>query len=167
MNTTITLRELNYSSITDLEPLVRWHNDLAIINRICRFPTRKSCENILSVVNLEQEGPMLFMGNQKKLVVVNNEGIGHRTLELDSQKRMTTKPNTGGISLAIGNRSYLRQKIGIRVVKRLENLARAAGAKRAGVAIFEQDTGSQKLFTSLGYVDFSRQQNYSWWDGRC
>ena len=100
-------------------------------------------------------------------MLVNNEAIGLGTLELDSQKRMTKEPNTAWISLVIGNRRYLRQGIGTKVVKHLENLARAAGAKRAEVAIFEHNTGSLKMFTKLGYIEFSRQQNHTWWDGRC
>ena len=167
MNTAITFRELNYNSITELELLVQWHNDPAIKYRICRFPTLESCENSLSVASFKQEALLLSAGTQKKLVLVNNEAIGLGTLELDPQKRMTKESNTAWISLVIGNRRYLRQGIGTRVVKHLEVLAKAAGAKRAEVAIFEHNIGSLKMFTKLGYIEFSRQQNHTWWDGRC
>ena len=167
MNTTITFRELNYNCITELELLVQWHNDPAIKYRICRFPTRESCENNITVGSFEQEGLLLCAGTQKILEIIDNEPIGLGTLEMDPQKLMTKEPNTAWISVVIGNKRYLRQGIGTRVVKHLEGLARAAGAKRAEIGIFEHNTGSLQMFSKLGYVEFSRQQKHTWWDGRC
>ena len=87
--------------------------------------------------------------------------------ELDPQKLMTKEPKTAWISVVIGNRRYLRKGVGTKVVKHLEDQARAAGAKRAEVGIFEHNTGSLRMFLKLGHVEFSRQQNRTWWDGRC
>lgn len=45
-----------------------------------------------------------------------------------------------------------------------EELAKEKNCKRVEIGVFEFNTVARKLYESMGYVEFTRTPNFTWWD---
>jgi len=100
------------------------------------------------------------------LVLVEGVAIGEASYEIDSDKLLSTAPQTAWLALVIGEERLRGCGLGARIAAHLEALAAKAGARHCEVGVFAYNSRALSFFVGLGYEEFLRRPDRAWWDGR-
>ena len=164
----ITFEDIESRSIESCTILANWFNDPNTKHLYSRFPDAASFERSFTTEYFQKSFQSLPTETLHRQLFILKDGrpIGHALLEIDPPKLMTKTPNTAWIALLIADTAHRGQGLGKQGVQALEAMAKDAGAKRIEISIFEYNRRSLTFFTTLGYQEFARRKDWTYWDGR-
>ena len=99
------------------------------------------------------------------MVLEKGSPVCFLTAQLDPLQLLKKVPGTFWPSFLVGESSARGRGIGKQSMIWCEELAKEMNCKRVEIGVFEFNTVAQKLYESMGYVEFARTQNFTWWDG--
>lgn len=164
----ISYRDVDYSDAQDRSRLVRWYNDPEIKHLYSLFTNEEGFGVSFTSEYFERVGrnPPTQGPHRTLMILVDGVAVGEAKFEMDAPKLLTKAPHTAWLALVIGEAEWRGRGLGGLVVQHLENLARETGAQRVEVGIFEYNGPSLRFFQRRGYVEFARQSNRVWWNGK-
>lgn len=92
--------------------------------------------------------------------------VGFYSLQMNPPQAMKKEVPTAWLGLTIGERSHWGRGIATSAMTHFESSARTLGAQRIELGTFEFNHRSQKFYSKLGYLEFSRLKNFTFHDGR-
>lgn len=156
-------RDIDVDDAEDVDALVRWANDSAIRHLFLRFASeeqyRRPLEHDFARERLRQS---LAEGRLLHLIEWHGQIVGEVSLDLEA----TQAPGFAWLGIVIGEESARGRGIGRKAMLHIEAMARARGATRAQIGVFEFNERARKLYRSLGYRELSSTPNITWWKGR-
>lgn len=166
--------EIALSSLTpDMEEAIRklliWENDESI--RHLHLVTRSEEEfKSLKVTNDELLEHVRKVPESDKAffwcIFYQNEPVGLLTAQLDPRQLLRQIPGTFWPSILIGEAAARGKGVGRQAMIWCEELARELGCSRIELGVFEFNHVARKLYESLGYVEFARIPDFTWWNGK-
>lgn len=160
----ISFTPVDYSNIEHCEYICHWHNDSSI--------------NYLTTPNIK-EGPIPLRSPNDFLltkdscyddlysffIVCNGEFIGEISIEVDPKQLAKKIPDSGWLSILIGNNRYRNSGIGTIAMQFIEDFADKIGLKRIELGVFEFNTNAINFYTKLGYTKFKSVKNLTFYNG--
>jgi len=162
----LSFREIDLSTETDCERIVRWMNDREIRHLFMKFPDERSTRIVVSSTGLLRHFRSVSDTERTEMIILDRRSIGFCSVEIDPPKKRFPNVKTAWLDLVIGEKTARGKGFGRRVLQHLESGARTMGARFAEVGVFEFNEIAYDLYSSTGYIEFERLPNATWWDGR-
>ena len=100
------------------------------------------------------------------LIYLQGQSIGEMDYQVDPPHLYKQEPGSAWIGILIGEESGRGRGIGSLAMQYLEQQIRVPGLKRIELGVFEFNTNAIKLYQKLGYQEFARIADFTYWDGR-
>jgi RimJ/RimL family protein N-acetyltransferase len=154
---------------TAISKLLIWENDESI--RHLHLVTRSEEEfkglkvtydELLENVRKVHESEKAFFW----CIFYQNEPVGLLTAQIDPRQLLRQIPGTFWPSILIGEAAVRGKGVGRQAMIWCEELAREMSCGRIELGVFEFNEVARKLYASLGYVEFARIPDFTWWNGK-
>ncbi len=151
-----------------IKTLLEWENDESI--RHLHLVTRSEEE----FKNLHQTYEELLERIEKVynsenqffwMVLEKGSPVCFLTAQIDPRHLLRQVPGTFWPSILIGEKSARGRGIGKQAMIWCEELALEMNCKRIEIGVFEFNGAARKLYESMGYVEFAKTPEFTWWDG--
>jgi RimJ/RimL family protein N-acetyltransferase len=100
------------------------------------------------------------------LIYLQGRLIGEMDYQVDPGHLFRKERGTAWIGIIIGEDAGRGRGIGSLAMQYLEEQIRALGLKRIELGVFEFNTNAIKLYQKLGYQEFARIADFTYWEGR-
>lgn len=91
--------------------------------------------------------------------------IGEVSITVDPEHLARKVPNTGWISILIGESSYRKKGYGTKLMAYIEKTARDLGLERIELGVFDFNSNAINFYQKLGYVPFHEFKDFTYWNG--
>ena len=160
----IEFRKLIEPTTETAEAFERWENDPTLIPLI--RPNRDlaalDVRETVTIKDLEER----LEHNQIYLIYLDGELIGSMDYQIDPRHLYKKEPGTAWIGIVIGEESGRGKGVGVPAIEYLEEQIKAQGLKRIELGVFEFNTNAIRLYQKLGYQEFARINDFTYWDGK-
>ena len=151
----------------ELEALVRWENDPAIRHLHVRSTDEEDAGRLATVEGLRESLERAReRGRLNWSIELDGELVGEVSAEVDPPWLHGREPGSAMLGLCIGEASARGRGLGRAAMEHVEAELRARGCPRLEVGVFEFNAVARRLYASLGYREFARLPDFTWWDGR-
>jgi RimJ/RimL family protein N-acetyltransferase len=142
----------------------KWETDPALVPLIRPNKDREALEarESVSVNELEER----LEHDHIYLIYLKGRLIGEMDYQVDPRHLYKKEAGTAWIGIVIGEASARGQGVGARAMQFLEEQIREQGLRRIELGVFEFNTPAIRLYQKLGYQEFARLSNFTYWDGR-
>jgi RimJ/RimL family protein N-acetyltransferase len=142
----------------------KWENDPTLIHLIHPNQDRRALETrkIVTVKTLQGQ----LEHHHTYLIYLQGRLIGEMDYQVDPGHLYRKESGTAWIGILIGEEAGRGRGIGSLALQYLEEQIRAQGWKRIELGVFEFNTKAIKLYQKLGYREFARIPNFTYWAGR-
>jgi RimJ/RimL family protein N-acetyltransferase len=147
-----------------LEALNRWENDPALIPfmHICQSEEDVQKQTQVTLDDLKER----LEHDQTWLIHLDGQLIGEMGFQVDPRHLYKKVPGTAWIGITIGEELGRGKGIGFQALQYLEEQIEQQGLKRIELGVFEFNTNAIKLYQKLGYREFARIDDFTYWQGR-
>ena len=160
----IEFRKLTEPTTETAEAFERWENDPALIPFI--RPNRDLAaldgRETVTIKDLQER----LEHNQIFLIYLDRQLIGSMDYQIDPRHLYKKEPGTAWIGIVIGEESGRGKGVGVPAIEYLEEQIKAQGLKRIELGVFEFNTNAIRLYQKLGYQEFARIKDFTYWDGK-
>ena len=142
----------------------KWENDPALIPFIRPNKDREALElrEPVSVKDLDQR----LEHNHIYLIYLDGQLIGEMDYQIDPKHLYKKEPGTAWIGIMIGEENGRGKGIGVPAMQFLEEEIQEQGLKHIELGVFEFNTNALRLYQKLGYKEFARIDNFTYWQDR-
>jgi RimJ/RimL family protein N-acetyltransferase len=153
---------------SDVEAMVRWSNDSEIRHLFRRFKDERDYAQELRAAPVQARLAQVLSSGSKLVYIIelDGEAVGEVSCELDAPHLHHPVANTAWIGLVIGEAHARGRGLGEKAMRHIEARARERGAERAEVGVFEFNERAIALYSKLGYREFARIDEFTWWKGK-
>jgi RimJ/RimL family protein N-acetyltransferase len=160
----IEIRELTSPTQEIAQSFEKWENDPRLVHLIRRNQDRETLETAKHItVNYLQER---IKYHHVFLIYLQGRLIGEMDYQVDPRYLYKQESGTAWIGILIGDDAGRGRGIGSLAMQYLEDHIRTQGLKRIELGVFEFNTNAIKLYQKLGYQEFARIADFTYWDGR-
>lgn len=152
-----------------IRTLVIWENDESIrhLHLVTRseeefFGLKVTFNELLENVRKVHDSDKAFFWS----IFYRNQPVGLLTAQIDPKQLLRHIPGTFWPSILIGEAAARGKGIGRQAMIWCEELAREHTCSRIELGVFEFNEVARKLYESLGYVEFARTPDFTWWNGK-
>jgi RimJ/RimL family protein N-acetyltransferase len=160
----IEIRELTEPTPEIAHYFEKWENDPGLVHLIrpnqdvAAILTRRP----VTVKNLEDR----LQTHRFYLIYLQGQLIGEMDYQVDPGHLYRKESGTAWVGIVIGEEAGRGRGVGSLAMQYLEGEIRAQGLKRIELGVFEFNPNAIKLYQKLGYQEFARIPNFTYWDGR-
>lgn len=142
----------------------KWENDPALIplSRPNQNQADLDRREDVTVEDLERR----IRNTQLYLIYLNDQLIGEMDLQIDPPHLYRKEAPTAWIGIVIGEDSARGKGIGYQAIQFLENEIKEQGFSRIELGVFEFNANAIKLYQKLGYKEFARIADFTFWNGK-
>jgi RimJ/RimL family protein N-acetyltransferase len=160
----IEFRKLTEPTTETAEAFERWENDPALIPfiRPNRDLAALGVRETVTLKDLEQR----LEHNQIFLIYLDGRLIGSMDYQIDPRHLYKKEPGTAWIGIVIGEESGRGKGVGVPAIEYLEQQIKTQGLKRIELGVFEFNAKAIRLYQKLGYQEFARINEFTYWDGK-
>ena len=171
------MQHLAHVEIVELKPamkqwverLVAWENDISIRHLIS--PSKSEDEFSSTVVSQKDIIQRIeSFGNCDSTflwgLLADNEPVGTMSSAIDVPIIHAPYPGTIWPGLVIGEAGSRRRGVGRQAMSWLEKFALEKGCRRIELGVFEYNEPSRALCAAMGYSEFARIPEFTWWKGK-
>lgn len=160
----IEFRELTEPTLEIAQSFEKWENDPRLIHLIRpnQDVTALQTRRPVTVKKLEER----LQTHRFYLIYLQGQPIGAGDYRVDPWYLHKQEPGTAWIGILIGEEVGRGRGIGSLAMQYLEDQIRAQGLKRIELGVFEFNTHAIQLYRKLGYQEFARIENFTYWNGR-
>ena len=162
----ITYRNIDFGSDADCTLLAKWANDPEIRHLATLYNDQASFATLASLERFKEREKNPNKNRTDIMILLNEIPIGEMSFELYPESDSNPVLSVAWLSIVIGEAHARGKCLGRIAMTHLENLARAAGATRAELGVFEFKERAQALYHRLGYTEFKRIPNFTFWNGK-
>jgi len=163
----LAFRPIDPNQTADVEAIARWSNDDTIRHLFRRF--RDAADYQIAI----EPGPLrrrlhkiLDEGKLVHLIELDGEVVGEVSCEIDGPHLHAPVPGSAWIGVVIGESRARGCGVGRLAMQHVEDQARERGAHRAEIGVFEFNERARSLYARIGYQEFARIDEFTWWKGR-
>lgn len=163
------IAELKVEMEAEIALLLEWENDISI--RHLQFVSRS--EEEFNNLRITRESLVKRLNHFKEtgkgflwLIYYLGRPVGLLTAQIDAQPLLRKIPGTFWPSIVIGDSGARGKGLGKQAMKWCEELARENKCQRIEIGVFEFNKVAFNLYKSLGYREFARTENFTWWNGK-
>jgi RimJ/RimL family protein N-acetyltransferase len=160
----IEFRELTEPTPEIAQSFEKWENDPTLVHLIRPNQDRDALEARKSITVKSLQGQLEH--HHTYLIYLQGRLIGEMDYQVDPGHLYRKESGTAWIGILIGEEPGRGRGIGSLALQYLESQIRAHGLKRIELGVFEFNTNAMKLYQKLGYQEFARIPNFTYWDGR-
>jgi RimJ/RimL family protein N-acetyltransferase len=142
----------------------KWENDPALVHLIRPNRDREALERRESVTVKDLEERLAH--DRFYLVYLQGQLVGEMDYQVDPRHLFRKESGTAWIGIVIGEESGRGRGIGLLAMQFLEDQIRSQGLKRIELGVFEFNMNAIQLYQKLGYQEFARINDFTYWDGR-
>ena len=161
--------DIEFSELTEPTPEIaksfeKWENDPRLVHLIRPNRDRKALEarEPVTVKDLEER----LQHHRFYLIHLQGKLIGEMDYQVDPRHLYKKEAGTAWIGIVIGEDAGRGRGIGSLAMQYLEEQIRAQGLKRIELGVFEFNTNAIHLYQKLGYREFARIADFTFWDGK-
>jgi RimJ/RimL family protein N-acetyltransferase len=163
------ISELKVEMEKEISLLLEWENDISI--RHLQFVNRSeeefkkhriTRENILKRLNRFNDSGKGFLW----VVFYLERPVGLLTAQIDPEPLLRKIPGTFWPSIVIGDPAARGKGVAKQAMKWCEEFALENGCGRIEIGVFEFNMVAFNLYKSLGYREFARTEDFTWWNGK-
>ncbi len=160
----IEFRELTEPTPEIAQSFEKWENDPRLVHLIRPNQDHEALEarEAVTVNDLIER----LKHHHFYLIYLAGQLIGEMDYQVDPRHLYRKESGTAWIGIVIGEEAGRGRGIGPLAMQYLEDQIRAQGLKRIELGVFEFNTNAIKLYQKLGYQEFARIENFTYWDGR-
>jgi RimJ/RimL family protein N-acetyltransferase len=160
----IEFKKLTEPSTHTASAFERWENDPALIALIRPNQDQAALDvrETVTVKDLEER----LEHNQIYLIYQDGQLIGSMDFQIDPRHVLKKEAGTAWIGIVIGEEAGRGKGIGVPAIQYLEGQIKAQGLKRIELGVFEFNTHALRLYQKLGYREFARIDDFTYWDGK-
>ncbi|WP_270180702.1 GNAT family N-acetyltransferase [Alkalihalobacillus sp. CinArs1] len=142
----------------------RWENDRSLVPLIRPNKNIKELETRrkITMIDLTERLNHLHI----YLIYYNDVLVGEMNYMVDPNHLLKKVRKTAWIGITIGEDEARGHGVGYEAMNFLEEEIKKAGLKRIELGVFEFNTRAQQLYKRLGYKEFGRLDDFTYWDGR-
>ena len=144
--------------------LHRWQNDPALVPFIRPNKTKEDLAKIrpITVDWLHQR----MKTHHIYLMYRHGQLVGEMNFQVDPEHLHKQVPGTAWIGIIIGEPEARGIGLGYQAMRYLEGRIEAEGLKRIELGVFEFNEAALTLYRKLGYREFARIEDFTYWQGR-
>jgi RimJ/RimL family protein N-acetyltransferase len=160
----LTYTKLIETTTQYLEALNRWENDPVLIPfmRVCQSEEDLRKRTSITPEELEQR----LEHDHTWLIHLDGQLIGEMGYQVDPKHLYKKMPGTAWIGITIGEESGRGRGIGYLALQYLEGQIKEQGLQRIELGVFEFNKQAFRLYQKLGYREFARIDDFTYWKGR-
>ncbi len=162
----ITYRNIDFGSAADCALLAKWANDPEIRHLATLYKDEASFATLASPDRFKERAKDPNKNRTDVMILLNDIPVGEMSFELYPESDSNPVLSVAWFSIVIGAAHARGKGLGGMAMTYLENLARATGATRAELGVFEFNERAQALYRRLGYREFKRIPNFTFWNGK-
>lgn len=104
----------------------------------------------------------------QRVYLISLEGrlIGEMSYQIDPGHLLKKVPGTAWIGISIGEAQGRGRGVGRQALRYLEHEIAAEGLRRIELGVFAFNLPALALYTRLGYQEFGRVDDFTYWQGR-
>lgn len=99
------------------------------------------------------------------LIMCDEKEVGYVSVDLDFDHLYSKLPNTGWISICVGESDYRSMGLGESAIKFIENKSRELNCKRIELGVFKFNEKACKFYNRLGYKKIAELENFTFYNG--
>ena len=161
----VSYRTICLGSDADCALLAKWANDRDIRHLSTRHKNEESFNTPAVPEDFRARVHKPKSHRSDIMIVIANNPVGEMSFELYEEPEASGIFSVAWMSIVIGEANARGKGIGKIAMTHLENLARAAGATRAELGVFEFNERALALYRKLGYQEFKRIPDFTYWNG--
>ena len=100
------------------------------------------------------------------MIGLEDHVVGEVSLQIDPTHKITPLPQTGWISIVIGEPQQHRSGLGTQALKLLEERAKTLGCRRIELGTFEFNQSAHRFYVKNGYQEVTRLPDFVYWNDR-
>jgi RimJ/RimL family protein N-acetyltransferase len=162
----VTYRAIDFGSDTDCTLLTKWANDPDIRHLSTWHKDEVSFNTPASLEQFKERVHKPKPHRSDIMIILNDVPVGEMSFELYEEPEGSGIFSVAWMSIVIGEANARGKGIGKIAMTHLENLARTAGATRAELGVFEFNERALALYRRLGYREFKRIPDFTFWNGK-
>lgn len=163
----VSFRLFDFQSEADCSLMSKWENDPAIKHLFCFFADKESSLRILTADDIRIRGERSAKKRQRTwMILLDSQPVGEMNLCVDGPNSISGQPGTAWIGIVIGEAAARGCGVGQRAMQYLEEQARAHGAKRIELGVFEFNSAAIQFYEKLEYIEFTRIAEFAFWKNR-
>jgi RimJ/RimL family protein N-acetyltransferase len=147
-----------------VEHLNRWENDPILIPFIRPNQTKEDIERKITITPEDLEKRLEYAPTY--LIYLQDQLIGVIDYQINPKVLYKEKPGTAWIGIIIGEEIGRGKGIGYLAMQFLEEQIKLQGLKRIELGVFEFNKNAIKLYKKLGYKEFARLNDFTYWQGK-
>lgn len=160
----ITFVKLTVPTPEIAEAFNRWENDPTLIPFIRPNPTKADLEKRETVT--VEELVKRLEHNHINLIYEQGKLIGEMDYQIDPKHLYKKETGTAWIGINLGEASARGKGVGTLAMRYLEEQIIAHGLQRIELGVFEFNIAAHKLYQKLGYQEFARINDFTFWQGK-
>jgi RimJ/RimL family protein N-acetyltransferase len=142
----------------------KWENDPGLIPLIRPNRNADALEARETVTARDLEERLVH--NYIYLIYLDGQLIGEMDYQIDPRHLYKKQIGTAWIGIVIGEQAGRGRGIGVPAIQYLEEQIQEQGLKRIELGVFEFNSPALKLYQKLGYKEFARLPDFTFWQGR-
>ena len=160
----ITFKKLTEPTIEIAKSFEKWENDPALIPLIRPNKDKRALESqeAVSVKDLEER----LEHQHIYLIYSQDQLIGEMDFQVDPKHLYKKEAGTAWIGIIIGEEAARGRGIGASSIQYLEEQIQQHELKRIELGVFEFNIRAVKLYQKLGYREFARINDFTFWQER-
>lgn len=162
----VTYRKVNFGSDDDCTLLAKWANDPEIRHFSTRYQNEASFAAQVSPERFKERLSRARPNRTDLMILLDGEPVGYANYELFPELEESTNLSVAWLAIVLGEARARGKGLGRIVMTHIETLARAAGAVRAEIGVFEFNERALALYRKLGYCEFKQNIEFTYWNGR-
>ena len=142
----------------------KWENDPAVRSFIHPHKDQRELEQrkTISLLDLEHR----LEHNRIYLIYMRGRLIGEMDYQVDPPYLYKQETGTAWIGIVIGEEAGRGKGIGGPALHYLEEQIRQQQLRRIELGVFEFNTPAIRLYQKLGYREFAKIEDFTYWQGR-
>lgn len=162
----ITFRNVDYSSDADCSLLAKWSNDIEIRHFCSPYKDDESFATPTTVASFKERHLKRKQDSTALMVILDGLPAGVVSSELYHEAKVNESSSVAWLSIILGEPHARGRGVGGIVMAHIENIARTAGATKAELGVFEFNERALALYRKLGYREFLRIPDFTYWNGK-
>ena len=160
----VTFQKLTSPDLTVCNSLQRWENDPALVHLIRPSQNKEELEKHVEVtIELLNER---LQYHPIYLIYVDEQLVGEMDYQVDPRHLFKKVTGTAWVGIIIGEEFARGKGVGTQAMQYLEGQIREQGLKRIELGVFEFNANAIKLYKRLGFREFGRIADFTYWQGR-
>jgi RimJ/RimL family protein N-acetyltransferase len=150
-----------------LNAIVKWHNDESLYHLVVPVRdqhTPKVYETVASLKKNYAEHPEYING--KFMLYEGMHPIGNFSLQIDPAHLLKKIKGTSWLGITIGEKEYWGTGAALYAMNFFEEESKRLGACRIELGTFEFNHRARQFYQKLGYVEFGRLKDFTFWNDR-